>query len=271
MRYARGGFPVFLDTDVDMTVLAERRAAALAAGTRYSWVTYVLSAAGRVLAAHPDANAAIGGRLRPRVVRFTGADAKLALDKRVGGQRVVLSGLLRDVDRADLAAIQRDVDRFRDGVPAAMSEFKGAFVLARLPAWLGPLAFTAGVRPLARRRARLGTFSVTSLGHTAVDGFHSYGGTAVTLGVGRIAERPVVRAGVLAVAPVLRLSLAFDHRVIDGAEAADVLTDLRDALESGLPDLVAEAPADAAEATDLQAVSESGSADPVAGAAEARA
>jgi len=29
----------------------------------------------------------------------------------------------------------------------------------------------------------------------------------------------------------MRVTLAFDHRVIDGAEAADVLTDLKDALE----------------------------------------
>lgn len=232
LRFARSGFPVYLDTEVDMTAIAAHRAAARSGGVRYSWTTYVLSAAGRVLAEHPAANAAISGRLRPRLVRYDGVDAKLALDKTVGGERVVLSGLLRGVDRADLAAIQRDVDRYRDGDPAAMPEFQGAFVLGRLPAWLGSAAFRAGVGPLARRRGRLGTVSVTSLGHGAVDGFHSYGGTALTLGVGRVLDRPVVRAGELAVAPVMRLSLAFDHRVLDGAEAADVLTALRDALEA---------------------------------------
>jgi pyruvate/2-oxoglutarate dehydrogenase complex dihydrolipoamide acyltransferase (E2) component len=41
-----------------------------------------------------------------------------------------------------------------------------------------------------------------------------------------------VREGRIVVAPVLRLSLAFDHRVIDGAEAADVLTEVKEALES---------------------------------------
>jgi pyruvate/2-oxoglutarate dehydrogenase complex dihydrolipoamide acyltransferase (E2) component len=40
-----------------------------------------------------------------------------------------------------------------------------------------------------------------------------------------------VRDGALAVAPLMRLSLAFDHRVIDGAEAADVLTEIKDGLE----------------------------------------
>lgn len=58
------------------------------------------------------------------------------------------------------------------------------------------------------------------------------GGTTTTFGVGRVLERPVVREGRIVVAPVLRLSLAFDHRVIDGAEAADVLTEVKKALES---------------------------------------
>lgn len=232
LRFTRSAHPVYLDTDVDMTAVTAHRRMSRDAGVRYSWVIYTVFAAGRVLSRHPEANAAISGQLWPRVVRYDGADAKLALDKTVNGQRVVLSGLLRGVDHSPLAEIQAQVDQYRDGDPATMPAFAGAFALQRLPAALGSLAFTIGVRPLARRRSRLGTFSVTSLGHTAVDGFHSYGGTAVTLGLGRVADRPVVRAGLLASAPVMRLSLSFDHRVIDGAEAADVLTEVREVLES---------------------------------------
>jgi hypothetical protein len=69
------------------------------------------------------------------------------------------------------------------------------------------------------------------LGRPGVDTFHSYGGTAVTLAAGRIAERPVVRAGTVTAAPTLCLGLTFDHRVIDGATAAEVLNELVDLLE----------------------------------------
>ena len=41
------------------------------------------------------------------------------------------------------------------------------------------------------------------------------------LSIGRIAERPVVRDGELAVAPTGYVSLTFDHRVVDGARAAE--------------------------------------------------
>ena len=41
------------------------------------------------------------------------------------------------------------------------------------------------------------------------------------LSIGRIAERPVVRNGELAVAQTGYVSLTFDHRVVDGARAAE--------------------------------------------------
>ncbi|MFF9587495.1 2-oxo acid dehydrogenase subunit E2 [Streptomyces achromogenes] len=231
LEYARGFAPVFLDTEVDMTAVRAHRAAARERGERYSWATYLLHTAGRVLARHPEANAALRGRMRPRLARYDSVAAKLALDKHLGGHRVVLSAVLPDVHVATLRDIQTQVDRYRDGDPAGMPEFAGTRALQRLPWPLGSGAFAAGTRPLRGRPRRMGTFAVTSLGHSAVDGFHSVGGTTVTLGLGRVTDRAVVRDGRLAVAPVMRLSLAFDHRVIDGAEAADVLTEVRDGMQ----------------------------------------
>jgi len=41
------------------------------------------------------------------------------------------------------------------------------------------------------------------------------------LSIGRIEQRPVVREGGLAVAQIGYISLTFDHRVVDGARAAE--------------------------------------------------
>jgi pyruvate/2-oxoglutarate dehydrogenase complex dihydrolipoamide acyltransferase (E2) component len=41
----------------------------------------------------------------------------------------------------------------------------------------------------------------------------------------------VAADGKVVVAPMMRVALTFDHRVIDGAEAADVLTDLKQHME----------------------------------------
>jgi len=47
------------------------------------------------------------------------------------------------------------------------------------------------------------------------------------LGIGRIAEKPIVRDGEIVAAPVLALSLSFDHRMIDGATAQNALNHIK--------------------------------------------
>lgn len=55
------------------------------------------------------------------------------------------------------------------------------------------------------------------------------------LGTGRISEKPVVRDGQIVAAPVMALSLSFDHRIIDGATAQNFLNYIKTLLAD--PDL----------------------------------
>lgn len=50
------------------------------------------------------------------------------------------------------------------------------------------------------------------------------------LGTGRISEKPVVRNGEIVAAPVMALSLSFDHRIIDGATAQNFLNFIKQLL-----------------------------------------
>ena len=49
--------------------------------------------------------------------------------------------------------------------------------------------------------------------------------------MGRIAERPVVRDGEITTAPIGYVSVTFDHRVVDGARAAEFGLDVIRRLE----------------------------------------
>ncbi|WP_201003309.1 dihydrolipoamide acetyltransferase family protein [Paenibacillus glycanilyticus] len=55
------------------------------------------------------------------------------------------------------------------------------------------------------------------------------------LGTGRISEKPVVRNGEIVAAPVMALSLSFDHRLIDGATAQNFMNYIKQLL--GQPEL----------------------------------
>ena len=70
-----------------------------------------------------------------------------------------------------------------------------------------------------------GTFTMTNLGTYGVDAFTPIINTGETgiLGVGRIIEKPVVHRGEIARRSMITLSLTFDHRLIDGAPAAQFL------------------------------------------------
>ncbi len=78
-----------------------------------------------------------------------------------------------------------------------------------------------------------GTFTITSLGPMDVDGFTPIINVpeAAILGVGRIAEKAAVYKGQLAVRKMMTLSLAFDHRITDGAPAARFLKTIKELIE----------------------------------------
>ena len=85
------------------------------------------------------------------------------------------------------------------------------------------LAEAAQAGALRPEELRGGTFTVTSAGRSAglfVTPLVNHPEVAI-LGVHRIAERPVVDDGDIAVRPMGNISVTFDHRVIDGRRAAD--------------------------------------------------
>jgi len=79
-----------------------------------------------------------------------------------------------------------------------------------------------------------GTFTITNVGaYGSVDWFTPIINQpeSAILGVGRTVDKPVVVDGQIVVRPMMGLSLSFDHRVIDGAPAAEFLAVLLGLIE----------------------------------------
>ena len=80
------------------------------------------------------------------------------------------------------------------------------------------------------------TFSISNLGMFGIETFTSIINqpNAAILSVGAIVEKPVVKNGQIVVGNTMKLSLACDHRVVDGATGAQFLQTLKTYLESPL-------------------------------------
>src|SRR6266542_4708399 len=105
--------------------------------------------------------------------------------------------------------------------------------LRELASDLLALADRARAGRLSPAEMQGGTFTITNLGAYRVDGFTPIVNPPETaiLGVGRIADKPVVIEGRVEPRTMCTLSLSFDHRVVDGAPAAAFLARLAELLE----------------------------------------
>jgi pyruvate dehydrogenase E2 component (dihydrolipoamide acetyltransferase) len=86
---------------------------------------------------------------------------------------------------------------------------------------------------LTKEDVSKGTFTITNLGMYEVDSFIPIINPpeAAILAVGAIKEKPVVIDGKIEIRPMTTLSLTYDHRIVDGAPAAEFLRKIRNKLE----------------------------------------
>ncbi len=167
-------------------------------------------------------------RLLPLVLSVTAAALQEfpELNARLEGEEIVY------LDRYDIGvAVQTD-----QGLVVPVVRGCDTASLDELAAEVERLAEAARAGALKPEELRDGTFTVTSAG--------KLGGVVVTplvnhpevgiLGIHRIAPRPAVVDGELAVRQLGNVSVTFDHRVVDGARAAAFTLDVIRRLESGL-------------------------------------
>jgi pyruvate dehydrogenase E2 component (dihydrolipoamide acetyltransferase) len=141
-----------------------------------------------------------------------------------GGQSIerlpfVNLGMAVDTERGLLVPVIRDADQ--KGLRAFGTEFRALVERAR----------NGRSQP---NDLSGGTFTITNLGMYDVDAFTPIINLpeAAILGVGRIQPKAVVRNGQIVARQMWTLSLAFDHRLVDGAPAARFLQRIKQLVEN---------------------------------------
>lgn len=231
LREARSVAPIFLDVLVDMTETLALRERWRRCSMRLSVTTILIHAIAQAMAEMPATNIAVSGSIFAKQRRYDAVHAKFTMDKTIGTARVVCSTVLHRADSLHLQEIQAGIDFFKRADVSIAPSFARMRLLHRLAPFLGYWLYWAVVRSLNRRQAVHGSFAITSLGRYAINSFFPISGGTFTFGIGKIAQTPVVRAGQIEVAPILRLCLTFDHRALDGAIVAELLDAIKYRLE----------------------------------------
>jgi pyruvate dehydrogenase E2 component (dihydrolipoamide acetyltransferase) len=204
MAESRATVPDFaLEVEVDMSAALELRARLKElAESAPSINDFVVKAAAVALRRHPRANGSF------RDGRFELHD-EVNVGVAVAAPDSLVVPVVRNADGKSLGAIAGEVramaGRVRDGAISA-PELSG------------------------------GTFTVSNLGMFGIDRFEGIINVpqAAILCVGAIRDRVVAVDGAPAVRPIMSMTLARDHRILYGADAAQFLTEIRTLLENPL-------------------------------------
>ncbi|SFD83557.1 pyruvate dehydrogenase E2 component (dihydrolipoamide acetyltransferase) [Lentibacillus persicus] len=123
-------------------------------------------------------------------------------------------GIAADTDRGLLVPVVKDADR------------KSIFSISQE---VNELAEKARSGKLSPEEMKGASNTITNIGSAGGQWFTpvlNYPEAAI-LGIGRIQEKPIVRNGEIVIAPVLAVSLSFDHRIVDGATGQLALNQIK--------------------------------------------
>jgi pyruvate dehydrogenase E2 component (dihydrolipoamide acetyltransferase) len=197
---------VTLTLEVDMTEAVKVRTQVVGEfekkyGSRLTYTDMIIKAAATAILEHPMVNSSIQGS---EIKIFPDVNVGLAASLEDKG---LIVPVIKNADRMSLAGISLEAKRL---VAKARGEGLGTEDISG------------------------GTFTITNLGAFGIDVFDPIivTGQAAILGVCRIAEKPVVVNGEIAVRSMMNLCLSFDHRILDGVPAAKFLASVKALLES---------------------------------------
>lgn len=193
-----------IHTEADATELKAIRKSLneLGDGTKISFNAILIKAAAMALRQHPHVNASVAGDV---IKVWKNVHIGLAVDLGAG----LIVPKIRYADSKPVKAISAEI---------------GAMVEKAQEGGLMPDDLAGG------------TFTITNLGAWDIDHFTPIVNNpeSAILGLGRIVDKAVVKNGKVVAAPMIALSLSFDHRIVDGAPAAAFLKTIKDMIEQPL-------------------------------------
>ena len=127
-----------------------------------------------------------------------------------------------------------------DGLVVPVVRFADGLSLSEIGAKVKDYAGRSRTKKLTPQEMEGSTFTISNLGMFGIESFTSIINqpNSAILSVGAIVEKPVVKDGKIVVGHTMKLSLACDHRTVDGATGAEFLQTLKGFVENPISMLV---------------------------------
>ena len=121
-----------------------------------------------------------------------------------------------------------------DGLVVPVLKFANEMNLPQIGSQVRDFAGRARTKKLTPQEMDGSTFTVSNLGMFGINEFTSIINqpNSAILSVGAIVQKPVVKAGEIVVGNTMKLTLACDHRTVDGATGAQFLQTLKEFIEN---------------------------------------
>lgn len=172
---------------------------------------------------------------RNRLVLFDDVDVSLPVERVQGGQPVVLQTVIRAANRKPVADIHHEIRALQAKELGDTSWGRWLRWYVLVPGPIRRLLFRlAATRPRVLKRFN-GTVLVTSVGmYGRVSGWGiPLAGHSLAVTVGGIEAKPVLLDGAVCNRPHLRLTVTFDHDIIDGGPAARFIQRFAELIQAG--------------------------------------
>jgi pyruvate dehydrogenase E2 component (dihydrolipoamide acetyltransferase) len=201
---ARSVARVGLALEADVATLMAWRQQLERDGSKISYNVLLAKLVAAALREFPYMNAQLDGEA---ILELDNINIGVAVDS----ERGLLAPVLKDVDKKELTVLQQEFESLTERAlhgKSTIDDLQG------------------------------GTFTITNLGGLEIEQFFpiiNFPECAI-LGVGAIVKKPVVVDDRIDIRPRMSITLAFDHRLVDGAPAARFLQRVKNLVEDPLSD-----------------------------------
>ena len=219
--------PPFICIEADARGLIE-----FCSQNHFTYTPVLLKIIAHVQKKYPIMNAILARDIiRKKIFLPEGVDISIAMEKKHKGRTIVLIPVIREVNTKSIENISSEI-KYLSKLPFdKMPNIKWIKLLNLDPDFLKYVTMRVICQYPRLYNFFFGTIGFTNLGKYGITHFYPLWINATVFGIGTIEEKPVARNGHITIAPMLYMTIAFNHRILDGSTASEILAEVKRTIE----------------------------------------